>query len=101
MNTRHAPFFALLLALALPALADPAPAADKPYPLDTCLVSGETLGGMGEAYVHIHREEGKADREVRLCCQGCLKRFSKEPAKYLARLDAATPRPDAAATPAK
>lgn len=45
---------------------------------------------MGEAYVHIYKEEGKPDREVRLCCKGCLKKFTKDPTKYLGKLDTAT-----------
>ena len=58
---------------------------DKPgqsYPLDTCVVSGEKLGEMGEPHIYTH--EG---REVRLCCKGCLKDFKKDPAKYLKKLD--------------
>jgi YHS domain. len=80
-----------LLALAAPAFAsDPAPAkSDTPYPIDTCVVTGEALGSMGDPYVHVHKETDKPDREVRFCCKGCLKRFNKAPAKYLAKLDAA------------
>jgi len=26
----------------------------KPYPLTTCIVSGEKLGGMGDPYVFVH-----------------------------------------------
>jgi hypothetical protein len=89
---------AIHLVLAPPlAAAEPAP-VEKAYPLDTCVVSGEALGSMGDAYVHLHKEEGKPDREVRLCCKGCLKKFNKTPAKYLEKLDApAKP----AATPAQ
>lgn len=84
----------LVLGLAAPLSAADAPAApaataQKAYPLDTCLVSGEALGSMGDAYVHVYKEEGKPDREVRFCCKGCLKKFNKAPAKYLEKLDAA------------
>ena len=58
--------------------------AAKHYPLDTCVVSGEKLGGHGEPYVMQH--EG---REVRLCCKGCRKDFLRDPAKYLMLLDEA------------
>jgi len=51
------------------------------YPLDTCVVSGEKLGSMGEPFVITH--EGT---EVRFCCDGCLPKFKKDPAKYLAKL---------------
>ena len=50
----------------------------KPYTLETCVVTGEKLGGMGEAYTFTHE-----DREIKLCCKGCVKAFKKEPAKYV------------------
>ena len=56
----------------------------KSYPLKTCVVSGEKLGGMGDAYVFEY--EG---REIKLCCKGCLKDFKKEPAKYVKKLEEA------------
>ncbi len=68
---------------------DAAPKTESAYPLKTCVVAGDDLGSMGEPYVHVHKEAGKPDREVRFCCKGCLKKFSKDPAKYLAKLDAA------------
>lgn len=52
-----------------------------PYPLDTCLVSGEKLGEMGAPHVIIH--EG---REIKFCCKSCVPKFEKEPSKYLTRL---------------
>lgn len=55
-----------------------------PYPLDTCVVSGEKLGSMGDPVVLKH--EG---REVRLCCAGCVAKFKQDPAKYLKKLDEA------------
>lgn len=57
-------------------------AEEKPYPLATCVVSGEKLGEMGEPYVFHH--EG---REVRFCCEFCKPKFEKDPAKYLKQLD--------------
>ena len=56
----------------------------KPYPLKTCLVTGEKLDAMGKPYVFVH--EGQ---EIKLCCKGCLKAFKKEPAKYLKKIDEA------------
>ena len=83
----------LLVALSpLAWAADPAPAAKKTapaYPLTTCVVSGEKLGGMGDAFEYIHKEAGKPDRRVLLCCEGCVDDFKKEPAKFLAKLDEA------------
>ena len=54
------------------------------YPLTTCVVTGEKLGEMGKPYVHTY--EG---REVKFCCKGCVKDFTKDPKKYIAKLDAA------------
>ncbi len=54
------------------------------YPFDTCVVSGEELGGMGDPYDIVH--EGKL---VRLCCQGCKDEFAQDPAAFVAKIDAA------------
>ncbi len=60
-------------------------AAAKPYPLDTCLVSGEKLGGGGMTpYAFAHQ-----GREIQLCCKDCLKDFQKDPAKFIKKLEAA------------
>jgi hypothetical protein len=56
----------------------------KPYPLKTCVVSGEKLGEMGKPYTFTH--EG---REVQLCCKDCLKDFKKDPAKFVKKIEAA------------
>jgi len=64
------------------------------YPLATCLVTGEKLGGMGAPIDYI-----VGNRLVRLCCKGCKKDFAKDPLAYLAKLDSASgaeaDRPDA------
>lgn len=55
------------------------------YPVDTCVVSGEKFGGdMGEPVDYVHD-----NRLVRFCCKSCIKKFTKEPAKHLAKLDKA------------
>src|ERR1043166_5066470 len=55
----------------------------KPYPLKTCVVSDEKLGGdRGEPYVFTH--EG---REIKLCCKSCLKDFKKDTAKYVKKIE--------------
>lgn len=67
-----------------PPSAQEAPAGDdavKPYPLDTCLVSGEKLGEMGEAFVMVHKGQ-----EIKFCCKGCVKDFKKDPEKFLTKL---------------
>jgi YHS domain-containing protein len=59
-------------------------AHQKPgYPVETCVVSGEKLGGeMGAAYDYVHK-----NRLVRLCCKNCVASLEKDPGKYLAKLD--------------
>ncbi|HPF15424.1 MAG: hypothetical protein H6830_05625 [Planctomycetes bacterium] len=72
----------LLLALPLFACKGPQGAQDvAPYPLNTCLVTGNELGSMGDAYVIIY--EGQ---EVKLCCQSCEDEFRADPAKFMDRL---------------
>jgi len=56
----------------------------KSYPLTTCLVSGDSLGGMGETVDCLY--QGKL---VRFCCKGCVKSFNKNPDKYLKELESA------------
>ena len=59
--------------------------AAKPYPLTTCVVSDEKLGGdHGKPHVFTH--EG---REIKLCCKSCLKDFKKDPAKYVKKIEEA------------
>ena len=53
----------------------------KPYPLDTCIVSDEKLGSMGNPVVFTH--EGQ---EIKLCCKSCKPKFLKDPATYLKKL---------------
>lgn len=55
-----------------------------PWPLDTCVVSGEKLGSMGDPIIKLH-----AGREVRFCCAGCIDAFEKDPEKYLSKADEA------------
>lgn len=59
------------------------------YPLKTCLVSDEPLGSMGDAVGYIHRATGQPDRVIFICCEGCLDDFKANPAKFLAKVDAA------------
>ena len=67
------------------------PAADtkenkdpKPYPLTTCLVTGEKIGGHGKPVV---LTEG--GYEIKLCCKDCTADFKKDTAKHIAKLDKA------------
>jgi hypothetical protein len=63
--------------------------ARKEYPLDVCLTSDEKLGSMGKSPEYIYRVDGQPDRLVVFCCDGCEEDFLQEPAKYLAKIDAA------------
>jgi len=55
------------------------------YPLDTCVVTGEELGEMGEPIDYVF-----ANRLVRFCCPNCIDDFEANPAMYLAKIDAAS-----------
>src|SRR5260221_2356868 len=70
--------------------------AKAAYPVTTCVVSDDKLGGdMGKPQDYIYRVAGAPDRLIRFCCKDCLKDFNENPAKYLKMLD------DAAAAKAK
>jgi len=56
----------------------------KRYPLTTCVVSHDSLGGMGETVDAMY--DG---RLIRFCCKGCVKSFNKNPEKYLKEIDSA------------
>jgi len=54
-----------------------------PYTLNTCPVSGEELGGeMGDPIVKVY--DG---REVRFCCNGCIKDFEADKAGFFKKID--------------
>ena len=70
-----------LAGLAADQKADP---KTKPYPLKTCVVSGEKLDQMGKPVVYVY--EG---REIKFCCKDCIKDFKKDPAKYVKKINEA------------
>jgi hypothetical protein len=53
----------------------------KAYPLKTCLVSGNTLGSMGDPVTKVF--DGQ---EIKFCCKPCVKKFEANKAKYLTKL---------------
>ncbi len=65
------------LILAGTALAGPT----KPYPKNTCIVTDNRLGSMGTPVTKVYGEQ-----EVKFCCKPCVKKFEKNPQKYLAKL---------------
>jgi hypothetical protein len=54
------------------------------YPLETCPVSGEKLGGMGAPVDVV-----VGTRLVRLCCPSCKPKLAANPSAALAKIDAA------------
>ena len=55
----------------------------KPYPLDTCLVSGKKLTEMsGKPYVFVYQGQ-----EFKMCCKACRKEFDKNPDEFLKKLE--------------
>jgi len=61
------------------------PAASKPvpYPLDTCIISGDKLDGdMGPAIVFIYQTNG-INQEIKFCCPMCKPKFLADPDKYM------------------
>lgn len=63
--------------------AKPKSTTPRPYPLKTCLVSGEDLDSMDERVSTVYQGQ-----VFEFCCKPCLKKFNKEPAKYQAMLEA-------------
>ncbi len=53
----------------------------RPYPLKTCIVSGNTLGSMGDPITEVY--EG---RQIKFCCEPCVKKFHQNPQRYLKKL---------------
>jgi len=55
------------------------------YPLTTCPISGEELGGeMGQSIDVVY-----AGRLVKLCCKKCAEKFAKDPMPTIEKVDAA------------
>jgi len=55
---------------------------EKNYPLSTCINSGEDLGTGAKSFI-------VGNRLMKTCCGDCEKAVKAEPAKFLAKLDAA------------
>ncbi|MBN9688646.1 MAG: hypothetical protein J0M24_00275 [Verrucomicrobia bacterium] len=62
-----------------------AEAKAKPYPLKTCLVTGEGFD-HGKPYVFAYE-----DQQIQLCCKDCLKDFTKDPAMQIKKLSNKAP----------
>ncbi|MSR66320.1 MAG: hypothetical protein EXS24_02975 [Pedosphaera sp.] len=81
MKYNIAKTFAAALALAALTIGCGKTAAGKPYPLQTCIVTDNKLGSMGDPVAFVH-----AGQEIKICCGGCKDDFEKEPGKFLAKL---------------
>lgn len=53
----------------------------KPYPLKTCVVSGDKIGEMGKPVTLVYKGQ-----EMKFCCKDCVKDFKKDPDKYIKKL---------------
>jgi hypothetical protein len=62
-----------------------------PYPLDTCIISGDKLGGdMGPPIVFIYQDAAKGiNQEIKFCCPMCKPKFLADPDKYMKIIRAA------------
>jgi hypothetical protein len=56
----------------------------KPYPMTVCVVSGEKLDAMGEAFAFV-----EGDQEIQLCCKSCQKDFTKDKKANLKKVEEA------------
>jgi YHS domain-containing protein len=63
-------------------------AAPIPYPSKNCIVSDEKLGEMGPPVMVDYKGQ-----QVGFCCKSCIGDFNKDPAKYLAKLQAPAAKP--------
>lgn len=59
----------------------------KPYPLETCLVTGDDLDEMDERVSTVHNGQ-----TFEFCCKPCLVKFRKNPETYVAKLAASEKR---------
>ena len=53
----------------------------KAYTSNLCIVTDNELGSMGKPISYVH-----GDQEVKFCCKPCIKKFRKNPEKYLASM---------------
>lgn len=56
-------------------------AGPRPYPLDTCIVTDNALGSMGDPITKVY-----GDQEVSFCCKPCVAEFEADQEHFLAKL---------------
>ena len=53
-----------------------------PYPLKTCVVSGDKLGEMGDPIEFVYTTKD-VNQELKFCCPMCKPKFLADPDKYM------------------
>ncbi|MGC6426648.1 MAG: hypothetical protein ACON5H_06585 [Akkermansiaceae bacterium] len=53
----------------------------KPYTKDTCIVTDNKLGSMGDPITLVHNGQ-----EVKFCCKPCVAKFKANPERFLSKL---------------
>ena len=88
MNRLHLTLIVIGLSLPLAVMAadEKKPEKPKPYTLKKCVVSDEEIDEKGDMKPYVFTHEG---REIKLCCESCLKDFKKDSAKYIKKIEAA------------
>lgn len=61
----------------LASCAAPTGAGVKPYTSDTCVVTDNKLGSMGDPVTKVY-----GNQEVKFCCKPCVAKYEKNPEKY-------------------
>jgi hypothetical protein len=64
-----------------PPIAKKTPPKIKPYPLEKCLVTDEPLDEWDDMQTIVYKGQ-----EMKFCCEMCLKKFNKNPVRYLSLL---------------
>jgi hypothetical protein len=66
-----------------------ASAKPVPYPLQTCIISGDKLGGdMGAPIVFVYSNKD-VNQEIKFCCPMCKPKFLADTDKYMKIIHAA------------
>lgn len=63
--------------IALASCATSGNAGVKSYASDTCVVSGNRLGSMGDPVTKVY-----GNQEVKFCCKPCVAKYEKNPERY-------------------
>ncbi len=87
--TLAVPFLALPFATFAGGTNSAAASTPVPYPLDTCIISGDKLGGdMGPPIVFVY-SNSVVNQEIKFCCPMCKPKFLADPDKYMKIIKAA------------